>query len=287
MSTQITTAFVQQYKANVQHLVQQKGSRLRDAVTVEMVRGESGFWDQIGAGTAMKRTARHADTPFTETPHARRYWSLDDYEYADLVDNQDKVRMLIDPTSEYAIAAANAMGRAMDDVIVAAANGTAKTGKTGSTSVTLPSAQKVPLSASGLTLAKLLSAKEILDAAENDPDEPRFIACPAKDITVLLNTTEIKSSDYNTVKALAAGQIDTFLGFKFIRSQRTGLIVGGTDRACLAWVKSGIKLEIAEDIVTDIGPRRDKSMAVQVYVRMSIGANRMQEESVVEIATTP
>ena len=32
MSTQITTAFVEQYKSNVFHLAQQKGSRLRDAV---------------------------------------------------------------------------------------------------------------------------------------------------------------------------------------------------------------------------------------------------------------
>ena len=42
------------------------------------------------------------------------------YEYADLIDNQDKVRTLIDPTSSYAIAAAYALGRDVDDEIIAA-----------------------------------------------------------------------------------------------------------------------------------------------------------------------
>jgi hypothetical protein len=173
----------------------------------------------------------------------------------------------------------------MDDVIIAAALGTAKTGKTGATSVTLPAGQKIAVAASGLTLAKLLSAKEILDAAENDPDEPRFLACPAKDITVLLNTTEIKSADFNTVKALASGQIDTFLGFKFIRTQRLTLD-GGSARQCIAWRKSGVLLGIGQEVVTDIGPRRDKSMSIQVFVSMSLGGTRMEEEAVVEIATT-
>ncbi len=41
MSTQVTTAFVQQYSANVQMLSQQMGSRLRDAVRVENVVGKN------------------------------------------------------------------------------------------------------------------------------------------------------------------------------------------------------------------------------------------------------
>lgn len=285
MSFSVSTAFVQNFTSNVQMLVQQKGSRLRDAIRLEPVTGETGYFDQIGAGTAIKRSSRHADTPFTETPHSRRQVILEDYEYSDLVDHQDKVRLLSDPASHYAQAAAFAMGRSMDDAIIAAATGTAKTGKNGQNSVALPSGQKIAASASGLTLAKLLTAKEIMDAAENDPDEPRYIACPAKDVSVLLNTTEIKSADYNTVRALVAGQIDTFLGFKFIRSQRTGLIVGGSDRACLAWRKSAIVLALGQNPMARISERDDKSYATQVYYSMSIGATRMEEEGVVEIAT--
>ena len=96
MSSQITTAFVQQYSNNVSMLSQQKGSLLRKAVEIESVVGKNSFFDQVGAATAQKRVSRHSDTPQIDTPHARRRVSLVDYEYADLIDNQDKIRTLID-----------------------------------------------------------------------------------------------------------------------------------------------------------------------------------------------
>ena len=154
MSQQITTAFVQQYSANVQMLSQQMGSRLRDAVRLETVVGKNAFIDQIGSVTAQLRSSRHADTPQIDTPHQRRRLSIASYEFADLIDDQDKVRMLIDPTSSYAQAAAAAMGRAMDDVIITAALGTANTGETGSGSATLDATANMVGSASsndGLT----------------------------------------------------------------------------------------------------------------------------------------
>ena len=163
MSSQITTAFVQQYSNNVQMLSQQKGSLLRKAVEVESVVGKNAFFDQVGAATAQKRTSRHSDTPQIDTPHARRRVSLVDFEYADLIDNQDKIRTLIDPTSSYAMAAAYALGRSQDDEIIAAVSGTAFTGETGSTSTALPSSQKITESGTdGLTIAKLRTAKKLL-----------------------------------------------------------------------------------------------------------------------------
>ena len=162
MSNQITTAFVQQYGSNVQMLSQQMGSRLREAVDVESITGKNAYFDQVGSVTAQVRTSRHSSTPQIDTPHSRRRVSLADYEWADLIDDADKVRMLIDPTSSYAKAAAAAMGRAMDDVIITALGGTAYTGETGGTSVALPSTQKFATSnqSDGLTVAKLLDAKK-------------------------------------------------------------------------------------------------------------------------------
>ena len=63
MSSQITTAFVQQYSNNVAMLSQQKGSLLRASVDVESVVGKNSFFDQVGVATAQKRVTRHADTP--------------------------------------------------------------------------------------------------------------------------------------------------------------------------------------------------------------------------------
>mgnify|MGYP003128122724 CR=1 FL=1 len=125
MSSQITTAFVQQYSNNVQMLSQQKGSLLRNTVDSETVQAKNAFFEQVGVATAVKRVSRHGDTPQIDTPHARRRVSMVDYEYADLIDKQDQVRTLIDPTSSYAQAAAFALGRAMDDEIITAISGTA------------------------------------------------------------------------------------------------------------------------------------------------------------------
>jgi hypothetical protein len=283
MSSQITTAFAQQYASNVQLLSQQKGSLLRSAVDVESVVGsKNAFFDQVGVATAVKRTTRHADTPQIDTPHARRRVSLVDYEYADLIDNQDKVRMLIDPASSYAQAAAFAIGRAIDTEIIDAATGTAFTGETGSTSTALPSSQKITESGSGgLTIAKLRNAKEILDSADVDPSIPRYLVLGPKQVSDLLGTTEVTSSDFNTIKALASGEINSFLGFNFIVSNRLNKV--STKRTVLAFAMDGIKLGMGEDLVTRIDERADKGYATQVYVCASIGATRMEEEKVVSI----
>ena len=283
MSIQITTAFVEQYKSNVFHLAQQKGSRLRDAVRSESVTGKSHFFERIGSTAALKRTSRHADTPRVDTPHSRRRATMEDYDWADLIDQEDKVRMLISHQSEYAKAGAYAMGRAMDDAIIAAATGNAFAGVSGGTTVALPAGQKVAVNSSGLSLEKLIDAKEILDAADVDPDEERYLICTAKQMSDLLALEKITSADYATVKALVQGAIDTFMGFKFVRSQRLG-VDGSGDIQVLAFTKSAIGLAVGKDMSTKISERADKNYATQVFLSMTIGATRVEDEKVVEIA---
>lgn len=283
MSTQVTTAFVNQFSSNIQMLSQQMGSLLRNAVDVETVNGEKAFFDQVGSAAAQLRTTRHADTPLIDTPHSRRMLTLADYEYADLIDDQDKVRLLVDPTSTYARAAASAMGRAMDDVIIAAAFADASTGKDGSTTTSFDTANnQIAAGASGLTLAKLIQAKEILDAGDVDPSIPRYIAVSPKQVTDLLNNTTVTSSDYNTVKALAMGEINSFVGFQFIVTNRLG-VDGADARRVIAWAADGIKLGIGKEPTARIDERADKSYATQVYYAMTLGATRMEEKKVVEV----
>ena len=282
MSTQITTAFVEQYSSNIQMLSQQKGSLLRDKVRLESVVGKNAFFDQVGSVTATVRSSRHSDTPQADTPHSRRRVTLVDYEFADLIDDLDKVRMLADPTSSYAMAAAYAMGRAMDDNIIAAATGTASTGVAGATNTVLPAGQIISEAGTGrFTIAKLRQAKEILDLADVDPSLPRHIVVGPKQITDLLGTTEVTSSDFNTVKALASGDINSFLGFNFVVSNR--LAVATNIRDCFAFVNDGIALAVGKDVTARIDERADKGYATQVYYSAAFGATRMEEEKVVKI----
>jgi hypothetical protein len=285
MSTQITTAFVNQFSANVQMLSQQMGSLLRNAVDTESVNGEKAFFDQVGQAAAVLRTSRHQDTPIVETPHTRRMVTMSDYEYADLIDDSDKVRLLVDPTSTYSRAAAAAMGRAMDDVIISAALGTSQTGKDGSTSTVLPAGQKIAHGSAGLTIAKLVSAKELLDAASVDPSIPRHIIVSPKQISDLLNNTTVTSADFNTVKALSQGEISTFVGFNFITSNRL-TTDANSNRQVIAFAQDGLKLAVGKEPAARIDERADKSYSTQVYYCQTIGSTRMEESKVVEIACT-
>ena len=283
MSSQITTAFVNQFSSNVTMLSQQMGSLLRNTVDVETINGEKAFFDQVGSAAAVQRTTRNADTPIMETPHARRMVSLKDFEYADLVDDQDKIRMLIDPTSTYARAAAAAMGRAMDDEIIAAFNANALTGKTGATSTALPSSQQIAHGSAGLTIAKLVEAKQKLDEQSVDPSIRRYIACSPKQISDLLNNTTVTSADFNTVRALATGTISEFVGFTFIVTNRLQ-VDGSSNRLVYAWAQDGIKMAIGKEPTARIEERADKSYSTQVYYCSSFAATRMEEDKVVEIA---
>ena len=285
MSVQITTAFVEQYKSNVFHLAQQKGSRLRDAVRTETITGKSHYFERIGSVAAQKRTSRHADTPRMDTPHSRRKVTMDDYDWADLIDQEDKVRMLISPQSEYAMAGAWAMGRAMDDAVIAAASSNAFGGVSGGTSIALPASQKIAHGGTGLNIAKLIEAKEILDGNDVDPDEPRYMIVTSKQMTNMLNETKITSADFASVKALVQGQIGTFLGFNFIRTERLALD-GNGNRSVLAFCRSGIGLAVGADVSTRISERADKNYATQVFLSMTIGATRVEDEKVVEVACT-
>lgn len=304
MSSQIGTAFVKQFSANVFHLSQQKASRLRPAVRVEMQKGESAFYDRIGSTTAVLRSGRHSDTPQIDTPHTRRMVTLDDYVWADLIDDADKIRMLMDPTSDYAKAAMMAMGRKMDDVIIAAALGNAYGGVSGASTVALQAGQFIGAvnggSLSGLNVDTLRRVKKKFDQNEVDESIPRYFVLSAQQEQDLLEQTEVTSSDYNTVRALVSGQIDSFLGFKFIRSERlsasglftintaTGAVTlstgnGNSCRQCFAFAGDGLLLALGMDVKARISERDDKNYSTQVFCEMSIGATRMEEEKVVGV----
>tara|TARA_A100001388_G_scaffold56690_1_gene39078 strand:- start:32674 stop:33558 length:885 start_codon:yes stop_codon:yes gene_type:complete len=290
MSTQITTAFVQQYRANVEHLLQQKGSRLRPYVRVETQNAEFDFYDRIGATSAQEVTGRHQDTPLVNVPHDRRRVSLRDFDWAELIDRPDRIRLLIDPTSPYSQNASFALGRKMDEIILEAAFNSVSTGKTGSSTVTFPASQQIAVNYvesgaaanSGLTIGKLRKAKQMLDASETDPSDPRYIIVTAKQITDLLQTTEVTSADFNSVKALVQGDVNTFMGFEFVRTELVNTDANSYRRVP-CFTKSGMLLAVGQDINVDIGPRRDKRNSTQVYCSASFGSVRMNEEKVIEI----
>lgn len=284
MSVQIDTALVKVYGASVEMLVQQKGSKLRSAVMEEGQSGEETFFDRLGPTAVEEITTRHADSPAVNTPHDRRRATLRWFHWGDFIDKEDKVKSLKEFEGPYSLNAAYAHGRNLDDLVIAAATGSAWTGKAGATEVTFPAGQQVPVGTTNLSLAKLITAKTLFHDNDVDLDDPMnelHIAIGSSQLDALLRDTTITSADYNTVRLLQRGDIDTFMGMKFHHSQR--LAKSGDNRSVLVWAKSGIKVGIGERMVTRITERSDKSFSVYVYVRMGFSATRMEEEKVVEV----
>jgi hypothetical protein len=297
MSNFITTAFVQQYTTNVAMLLQQQGSRLRDAVNVQNFTGKAAsVVEQFGAATPVKNLARGSDTPLIGVQQDRRWVYPVDYDWGDLIDNQDKLRMIIDPTSPIAMAGAMAMGRAQDDAILAGIFGVNMTGELGNNSVSGIHAfnsgaqlvsKDVGGASTGLNIAKLRAAKKMLMKAEVDIDNDQlFMILTADDHDSLLNEAQAVSLDYNTKPVLVDGKITSFMGFNFIHSERVpGAIradgsmptVSTGSRYLPFWAKSGVTLGIWNDVQTQVTPRPDKRYATQIYVTGTFGATRTEE----------
>lgn len=302
MSAQVTEAFVQQYKSEVMHLSQQKGSKLSGTVRNETQTGESAFYDRLGSATAVVKASRHSDTPQIDSNHSRRRVTLVDYVWADLIDKEDLRRMMQDPAGPYAQAAAWAMGRAKDDAIIAAADGLAYGGVNGGTPVAHPNAQKYAFNSSNalasINVAGLTAVKRKLDANDVDESIPRHAIINAVALESLLNQTAVTSADFNSVKALVQGELNTFVGFKFCRTERllaqvdalsgdgtTGAVGSGTSlvgyRRCLFYAQDGLLLSTASDVEVKIEPRPDKNYSTQVFASMGVGSTRMEEAKVV------
>lgn len=312
MSFNVSTAFVQQYATNVQMLLQQQGSRLRNSVVNMKFQGKAASMaEQFGSVSPVRNQSRHSDTPLISTPQDKRWIYPNDYDWADLIDNQDKLRMLIDPTSSYAMAGAWAMGRAIDDEIISGILNSNNTGENGTSATgTLyafnSNSQSVAAatgasSATGLNIAKLRKAKQILLSAEVDVDNDQlFCVITAKQHDDLLNEAQAISLDYNTKPVLVDGRITQFMGFNFIHSERIpgganfntainpaiasgssdGQFTAGSRYLVPFYAKSGVALGVWNDITTSIDRRSDKRNSYQVYVTGTFGGARMEEKKV-------
>lgn len=296
MSINIPTHFAQQFATNIQLLLQQKGSRLRGTVMQgQHVGSQASPVDQIGSVEMQPVTTRFGAMGRVDATTDRRWVFPNDFDLPQLIDSFDKLRLLTDPQSAYVQNAVNAAGRKMDALILAAAIGTAKTGVSGATSTTLPSAQKVAVgfgsaSDTGLTVAKLREAKRLLMAADVDLEaDELYLPLGATQHDNLLAEVQVISSDFNggDKPVLKEGKIARFLGINFIHTELAAATAqqssGDVLLACYA--KSGMHLGIWNDISTSISKRNDLSGEPwQAYIYMTAGSTRVEEEKVVQIA---
>lgn len=282
--------YVRQYAANVYHLAQQRGSRLRQYVTETQMKGESKTFPIIHPTKAVRVTSKYDDSPIIHTPTSVRMLRTSEFVWGDMVDWQDDLKMLIDPTSDITGGGAFALGRVIDDIIIDYGfSGAALEGKNGETSVPFPESQQIPVttgstSNTGMNLAKLKETRSLFGLADIDLDDPSnvlYFGITQAQLDDLLEEDKLTSNEYANVKALVRGDVDTFMGFKFVKMQRFHKTDG--IRTCVAWAKSGIKLAVPQEIESHIAQRADKNFNWYSHMKLSTGACRMEDTKVVQI----
>jgi hypothetical protein len=304
MSDQLTTAQVRQYHSNIEMLLQQKGGVLGSLVRNEQQKAEKDFWEQLGSVRASKVDTRFAPSPQANTPHDRRMVTLAPYHTGDFIDSFEKALTLIDPSSAYVQNFVNALLREKDAVVYLAIFGTSYTGKEGTTTVAWDSTYRTVVDESfgtansGLIVKKLIEAKRAWLANHNNPqDESPQIVINAAGSADLLNETQVTSADYNSVRALVSGEVNTFMGFGFhhwegyipedsstniMRGSSVGAGTETIDRYPV-FTKSSVLLATGMGIETEVCRRQDRSFHWYGYAKAMYGATRMQEKKIVEI----
>lgn len=281
--------------------LQQEASRLEKYVNVETgLSGKLVTFDQYGLLDFQEKTDRMKATTLQDAPTTRRVMHPHIFTRAIGFDEFDAKKLVnIDvPVSKTIEGLRAAAGRTMDNVMLTNFLGTCYKGEFGTETVAFDSNQVIDsdyaetgtATACNLTVGKLRKALTMLQKAEAWNEERRaygdelVLACTAAQINSLLQEPEVSSFDYNTARALVEGKVDTFLGFRIIRTEQLPIASGV--RTCLAWVKSKAQFGIWDDFRVKISVRDDLDETLQVRAKFACGATRLQEEAFVKILCT-
>jgi hypothetical protein len=295
----IDTAFVNQYQSTLYVLAQQRKSKFASHVRQESCQGESKSFDRIGEAEVQEITSRHSDTPNNEQPHTRRWVTPKNYDTNSYVDEEDKLKMLIEPTNEYMQNQARALGRQTDDIIRDAALGTAAAGNTPTSTTVAFKDESVSINGDGtvtslgtlaavavivdMTLAKIATMQRLFDDEDVDEEIPRIWAITPKDVQAMIQIEKLTSGDYVSLKPLEMGKIVKYCGFDFVRSTRlTKDAATSTGYRTFAWAQDGICYASAKGVESHIDQLPTKRYTTQVYSKMNGGAVRMEGAKVHE-----
>ncbi|MDZ4253538.1 MAG: phage capsid protein [Sulfuritalea sp.] len=287
----ITVAHAQKFAADYYMLSEQKDSRfsafVRNDPDFMNIQAKVAHYNRIGNVEMRDRTTRNADTPIMDVPHSRRRISMTDKEFGALVDKNDAVRLMANPTNAYVMKAVRAANRERDRVILTAVDGTAKSmdSDDAATDVALPAGQKIAVDGTGLTLDKILESSEILGVNEADDDQEFVWAIGPKQRTDLFGLTEFKSADFNGQKPMVIGANKNtiiWMGFTFKVSNL--LTLSGTSRLTKAWAATAIGFARGLSAEPKVYPRGDKSLNVQILIEEVMGATRVEDELVLQTA---
>lgn len=273
----------QDYSKIILPLARQEKSMLYDTVYVKSgFVGKSFYQDQIGKWEMSAKTTTNPTTPENDPNLARTRIDVAPYNDARLMDRSLQLQELSDPMSVASVCVQSAVGIQIDKIIYESLGGTAFRGETGATLVQFPETQTIADDGKALTPAKIRKAAKMLNA-KGVPNSDRTFVCSATGLEQLLGFTSVTSSDYNVVKSLVNGEIDTWLGFKF-KVLPDGIIAKtGNVANYFAYHKTAVCFGMLEELFLRMEERADKSYSKQIYYEFSGGSGRLEEDKVVMV----
>lgn len=276
MSTSVSTAFVAQFDAEVKQAYQGAAKLFGTVRTKTGVVGSTHRFPKLGKGLAQPRIPQTDVVPMN-VAHSNVTATLEDWsapEYSDIYDLQ---KINFDERKELKIAIASAMGRRMDQLILDAADAGAS-----ATQVD----DNIGGTNSGLNVTKLRRAKRLMDAS-GVPATDRYMVHSAIGLEQLLGETEATSSDYNAVKTLVNGEVDTFLGFKFIMIEdrdEGGLDLTSNIRKNIAFHKQALGLAVGINMRTEMNYISEKTSWL-INGLFSAGSIGIDDSGIIEVLT--
>ena len=275
MSISLSNAFVTLFDAEVKQAYQGKAMLVPAVRQRRGVEGSTVKFPKVGRGVATIRVPQTDVTPLN-VGFSTVTLTLADYNAAEYSDIFSQAKVNFDERQELVQVVAGAMGRRQDQMILDALTAS-------STSLTV--ANSIGGTTTNMNIAKLREAKRLLDKG-NVPPDGRHIIIHANGLSNLLSETSVTSSDFNSVKALVQGEINTYLGFQFHvlgdRSEGGLAIDGSLDRTCFAFHKDAIGYGEGIAMRTEINyiPEKTSWLVNEVF---SAGAVAIDDEGIVKI----
>ena len=270
MSQNLSTVAAEQFDTEVKHAYQGMIT-LRGCVKSRLgVEGDKYDFRTMGKGTATTRTGSSADVVPMGISHSLKVATLVDYEAPEYTDIYDAATVNFDEVVELAQTIAGAMGRRDDQSIIDALATTTTT---------------VGAGTQALDLATITAAAKELNGVEA-PMEDRFFVVHEGGLNQLLNDSTITSADYNSVRLLMSGEIDSFMGFKWkvIGSGRAegGLPLTTTVRSGFAFHKASIGHAVGIDMKTRVDwvPHKASWLSLGMW---KAGSVAIDVEGIVEV----
>jgi len=275
MAIQVSNAFVTLFDSEVKQAYQ--GQRMLAGLTRERsnVEGSTVKFPKIGKGTATIRVPQTDVTPLNVS-YSQVTATMSDFiaaEYSDIF-NQQKINF--NERQELVQVVSGAIARRMDQVCLDALAAASSPNTVGN---------DIGGTDSNLNVAKMRAAKKALDA-KNVPADGRVLVIHANSLDSLLGETEVTSSDFNTVKALVQGDINTFLGFNVVtlgdRDEGGLPIDGSNDRTVYAFHRDALGLGVGMGQTSRVDYIAEKTSFL-VASMFSAGAVSIDDEGIVNI----